>query len=47
MRRSLFGSLAASMLLILTGSLFVVGHTQTLPAPTVDRIGFPAGYSAS
>ena len=30
--------------LVLAGSLLFVGHTQSLPAPTVDRVGFPAGY---
>src|SRR5439155_12294273 len=25
-------------------SLLFVGHTQALPAPTVDRVGFPTGY---
>ena len=25
-------------------SAFFRGHTQSLPAPTVDRVGFPAGY---
>jgi plastocyanin len=28
-----------------TAGLFLtVGHSQTLPAPTVDRVGFPTGY---
>src|ERR1041385_8349486 len=26
------------------GPRFFVGHTQSLPAPTVDRVGFPTGY---
>lgn len=31
---------------VLAGSLFFVGRTQTLPAPTVDNVRFPAGYPA-
>jgi plastocyanin len=34
----------ATFWLVLAGSLLFVGHTQSLPAPTVDRVGFPAGY---
>lgn len=36
--------IALSMLMVLAASLFFVGHTQTLPAPTADRVGFPTGY---
>lgn len=34
------------MVVLLIGAVIVVGHSQTqqLPAPLVDRIGFPAGY---
>jgi len=31
---------------VLAGSLFFVGRTQTLPAPTVDNVRFPSGYPA-
>jgi Cytochrome P460 len=34
------------MLIVITGSLFTVGHSQTLPAPTIDNVRFPAGYPA-
>ena len=37
---------ATLMLIFITGSLFV-GHTQTLPAPTVDNVRFPTGYQAT
>src|SRR5262245_15882166 len=36
----------AVMLIFITGSVFV-GHTQTLPAPTVDNVRFPTGYQAT
>src|SRR5262249_47293889 len=36
-----WGFLAVSALVV---SMTFVGHTQTLPAPLVDRVGFPAGY---
>ncbi|SRR5258708_6757629 len=44
------GSVAA--LLFATATYLVVsqlpvGHTQTLPAPIVDRVGFPDGYKAT
>jgi Cytochrome P460 len=35
---------ALSLLMLLVGSTIFVGHTQSLPAPSVDRVGFPAGY---
>ena len=44
MKRILMATLASWTVLFIAGSLFFVGHTQTLPAPTVDRVGFPAGY---
>jgi plastocyanin len=44
MKRILMATLASSTLIFIAGSLFFVGHTQTLPAPTVDHVGFPAGY---
>src|SRR5207247_7152616 len=34
-------------LTFISGSLFFVGHTQTLPAPTVDNVRFPSGYQAT
>jgi plastocyanin len=34
------------MLAVIAGSLLSVGHTQSLPAPTVDNVRFPAGYPA-
>ena len=36
--------LTSSTLMWAAGALQSVVHTQTLPAPVVDRIGFPAGY---
>src|SRR5260370_40707342 len=45
MKRVLAGALASSIVLLLIGSLFFVGHTQSvLPAPMVDHVLFPAGY---
>jgi plastocyanin len=44
MKRTLMATLALSTALVIVGPRFFVGHTQTLPAPTVDRVGFPAGY---
>lgn len=44
MKRVLFASLTSALLTFITGSVLFVGHTQTLPAPTVDRVGFPTGY---
>src|SRR5438874_13062779 len=44
MKRILLGTLALSIALMIVGPLFFVGHTQALPAPTVDRVGFPTGY---
>src|SRR6266540_4289023 len=35
------------VLTFITGTLFFVGHTQTLPAPTVDNVRFPSGYQAT
>ncbi len=32
---------------MITGAFLFVGKTQSLPAPTVDRVGFPAGYQQS
>jgi hypothetical protein len=36
-----------SLSILAMGSLLSVGHTQSLPAPTVDRVGFPADYRSS
>src|SRR5262245_48501694 len=44
MKRLLVEGLAASILVFIAASLFFVGYTQSLPAPTLDRVGFPAGY---
>jgi len=43
-KRLVVGSIAASVMLCLAASIFFVGHAQSLPAPTVDRVGFPTGY---
>src|SRR3974377_1279829 len=32
------------VLLLASGSLLNIGKTQQLPAPTVDRVGFPTNY---
>jgi plastocyanin len=39
-----FALACASIIVIAAGSFVSVGHTQSLPAPTVDRVGFPSGY---
>src|SRR5713101_8033849 len=44
MKRILMATLATSVAMFIAGPLLFVGHTQALPAPTVDRVGFPAGY---
>ena len=44
MKRILFVTLACSALMVIAPPRRFVGHTQALPAPTVDRVGFPAGY---
>ena len=44
MKRLVVGCIAASVILCLAASIFFVGHAQSLPAPTVDNVGFPAGY---
>src|SRR5436190_23965368 len=43
-KRLVVGSIAASVMLCLAASIFFVGHAQSLPAPTVDRVGFSTGY---
>ena len=46
MARIFVGTAASAMFVI--GVTFVsVGHSQTLPAPTVDNVRFPAGYRAT
>jgi hypothetical protein len=40
-------TIASSILIFITGSLLFVGHTQSLPAPTVDNVHFPSGYRAT
>ncbi len=44
MKRILLGFMAASIVVCIITSLFFVGHAQSLPAPGVDRVGFPVGY---
>src|SRR6266496_74306 len=44
MKRFLTVCACTLILVFAVGSLRFVGHTQTLPAPSVDRVGFPAGY---
>src|SRR5437773_923254 len=44
MQRILLASVAAFIVTCIVGSLLFIGHAQALPAPTVDRVGFPAGY---
>ena len=45
-RRFGFAVGVAMVLVFLIGPALFVGETQTLPAPTVDHVGFPAGYRA-
>jgi hypothetical protein len=47
MNRILAATIVSSMLIFITGSSLFVGHTQALPAPTVDNVRFPSGYRAS
>src|SRR5712691_12072953 len=44
MIRILIATSAFAVAIFVVGSWRFVGHTQALPAPTVDRVGFPAGY---
>ena len=44
MKRILVGSVVATLTILILESMLHVGHTQGLPAPTVDRVGFPTGY---
>src|SRR5437899_5584779 len=44
MQRILLASVAAFIVTCIVGSLLFIGHAQALPAPTVDRVGFPTGY---
>src|SRR5437763_3295831 len=44
MKRVFVFSVAGLVLVFTAGSLLFVGHTQSMPAPTVDRVGFPTGY---
>jgi hypothetical protein len=37
-------AVALSVLMLAAGSLRYAGYAQALPAPSVDRIGFPTGY---
>lgn len=45
--RACCATLASLTLILLAGPLRFVGYTQSLPAPTVDHVGFPAGYRAT
>src|SRR5262245_18912805 len=45
--RACCATLASLTLILLAGPLGFVGYTQSLPAPTVDHVGFPAGYRAT
>jgi hypothetical protein len=47
MKRTLIATFVSLMLTFITGALLLVGHSQSLPAPTVDRVGFPTGYRAT
>src|SRR6516165_2532847 len=44
MKRSLAMFFAALGMFLVAGCYLFVGRTQSLPAPTVDRVGFPTGY---
>jgi plastocyanin len=44
LRRLLAVSATTLILLLSVGSRFNVAKTQALPAPTVDRVGFPTNY---
>src|SRR5215471_2370453 len=44
MKRFLAISVAAVALAFFASPLLFISHTQSLPAPTVDRVGYPAGY---
>src|SRR3989441_8802055 len=46
-KRFVVGCMAASLMVCLAASIFFVGHAQSLPAPTVDHVGFPAGYQST
>src|SRR2546425_2717681 len=37
-------AVALSVLMLAAGSLRYAGYAQALPAPSVDRVGFPTGY---
>jgi len=43
-KRFVVGCMAASVMVWLAASILFVGQAQSLPAPTVDRVGFPTGY---
>src|SRR6266567_6176685 len=44
MKRILLGCVLSIVLVFTAASVWFVGHAQGLPAPTVDRVGFPTGY---
>jgi len=35
---------SSAVIILFVSQVFFTGHTQTLPAPKIDRVGFPAGY---
>src|SRR5262245_8033578 len=43
-KRLVVGCVISLLLVFVAASLRFVGHAQGLPAPTVDRVGFPSGY---
>jgi plastocyanin len=47
MKRFVGTSVVVIALVLSAGSLLFISHTQSMPAPTVDRVGFPAGYKDS
>src|SRR5436309_3470988 len=47
MKRFFAASATALALFLATGSLLFRAKTQGLPAPTVDRVGFPTGYQTT
>jgi len=43
-KRGSLATLVSATVMCVAVSWLSVGHTQTLPAPTVDRVGFPTDY---
>lgn len=44
MKRILLVSFVTTTLILVVASVHFIAQTQALPAPTVDRVGFPTGY---